>query len=135
MMTIDEQVECEQAVLTSREFKAVLERHYCVSDTSLVMVDIWNHVWVTPFREDEKYGAGNYPNQSDGGDGLIRWTAEDRAIQSTDVVLWYTMGHTHLPRPEDYPVMPTAYIAVNDLHGEVFCRAMDGKGFKPRSNG
>jgi primary-amine oxidase len=20
------------------------------------------------------------------------------------------MGHTHIPRPEDYPVMPTAYI-------------------------
>jgi len=69
-----------------------------------------NHVWVTPYREDERYGAGDYPNQSSGGDGLARWTEADRPIQSSDVVLWYTMGHTHLPRPEDYPVMPTAYI-------------------------
>jgi primary-amine oxidase len=69
-----------------------------------------NHVWVTPYREDERYGAGDYPNQSSGGDGLIRWTKEDRPIQSTDVVFWYTMGHTHVPRPEDYPVMPAAYI-------------------------
>lgn len=69
-----------------------------------------HHVWVTPYREDELYGAGDYPNQSVGGDGLIRWTEADRPIQSTDVVLWYTMGHTHIPRPEDYPVMPTAYI-------------------------
>jgi primary-amine oxidase len=68
------------------------------------------HVWVTPYREDEKYGAGDYPNQSGGGDGLIRWTEQDRPIENTDVVLWYTMGHTHLPRPEDYPVMPAAYI-------------------------
>jgi primary-amine oxidase len=68
------------------------------------------HVWVTPYRDDEKYGAGDYPNQSTGGDGLIRWTEQDRAIENTDVVLWYTMGHTHLPRPEDYPVMPAAYI-------------------------
>jgi primary-amine oxidase len=25
-------------------------------------------------------------------------------------VFWYTFGHTHIPRPEDYPVMPMAYI-------------------------
>ena len=25
-------------------------------------------------------------------------------------MFWYTFGHTHIPRPEDYPVMPTAYI-------------------------
>jgi primary-amine oxidase len=69
-----------------------------------------HHIWVTPFEEAEKYAAGNYPNQSHGGDGLIQWTAADRPIADTDVVLWYTFGHTHIPRPEDYPVMPTAYI-------------------------
>ncbi len=69
-----------------------------------------HHVWVTPFDESEKYAAGDYPNQSHGGDGLIQWTAQNRAIENTDVVFWYTFGHTHLPRPEDYPVMPTAYI-------------------------
>jgi primary-amine oxidase len=69
-----------------------------------------NHVWVTPYREEERHAAGNYPNQSQGGDGLGRWTEQDRPIANTDVVLWYTFGHTHLPRPEDYPVMPTAYI-------------------------
>jgi primary-amine oxidase len=68
------------------------------------------HVWVTPFREDERYGAGDYPNQSSGGDGLIRWTEQDRPIENTDVVFWYTFSHLHVPRPEDYPVMPTAYI-------------------------
>jgi primary-amine oxidase len=68
------------------------------------------HAWVTPFHESENYAAGDYPNQSIGGDGLIRWTEQDRPIENTDVVFWYTFGHTHLPRPEDYPVMPTAYI-------------------------
>jgi primary-amine oxidase len=68
------------------------------------------HVWVTPFREEERHAAGNYPNQSQGGDGLPRWTQEDRPIANTDIVLWYTFGHTHIARPEDYPVMPTAYI-------------------------
>lgn len=69
-----------------------------------------HHVWVTPFTSDERFAAGDYPNQSSGGDGLARWTAADRPIESTDVVFWYTFGHTHLPRPEDYPVMPAAYI-------------------------
>lgn len=69
-----------------------------------------HHVWVTPHNPEERYGAGDYPNQSRGGDGLSRWTEQDRPIEDVDVVLWYTFGHTHIPRPEDYPVMPTAYI-------------------------
>ncbi len=69
-----------------------------------------HHVWVTPYREEEKYAAGDFPNQSGGGAGLTEWTEADRAIAGTDVVFWYTFGHTHIPRPEDYPVMPTAYI-------------------------
>jgi primary-amine oxidase len=68
------------------------------------------HVWVTPCAEGERHAAGDYPNQSAGGDGLPRWTEQDRPLVDTDVVLWYTFGHTHLPRPEDYPVMPTAYL-------------------------
>lgn len=69
-----------------------------------------HHVWVTPHNADERYAAGDYPNQSSGGDGLSKWTEADRPTAGTDVVFWYTFGHTHIPRPEDYPVMPTAYI-------------------------
>ena len=69
-----------------------------------------HHVWVTPYRDNERYAAGDYPNQSSPGDGLIKWVEADRAIENADVVFWYTFGHTHIPRPEDYPVMPAAYI-------------------------
>ncbi|WP_153798997.1 primary-amine oxidase [Foetidibacter luteolus] len=69
-----------------------------------------NHFWVTPFNTKEFYGAGDYPNQHKGGDGLVKWTSADRNVADTDIVVWYTMGHTHIPRPEDYPVMPAAYI-------------------------
>jgi primary-amine oxidase len=68
-----------------------------------------HNLWVTPYRRDERRAAGNYPNQHEGGDGLPRWTAADRAIADTDVVLWYTFGVTHFVRPEDWPVMPVEY--------------------------
>ena len=64
------------------------------------------HLWVTPYDPAEMYAAGMYPYQSRGGDGLPKWTAADRPIDNRDVVLWYVMGITHNPRPEDWPVMP-----------------------------
>jgi primary-amine oxidase len=65
-----------------------------------------SQVWVTPYRSAEIYAGGDYPNQSPGGDGLVKWAAENRPIDNHDVVLWYSMGITHNPRPEDWPVMP-----------------------------
>jgi primary-amine oxidase len=65
-----------------------------------------HHIWVTPYAAGELYAAGDYPNQSRAGDGLPRWTKANRPIDSRDIVLWYTMGITHNPRPEDWPVMP-----------------------------
>jgi primary-amine oxidase len=64
------------------------------------------HVWVTPYNAAERYAAGDYPNQSKGGDGLVKWTAANRSVDNQDIVLWYTMGIMHNPRPEDWPVMP-----------------------------
>ena len=61
-------------------------------------------------QRPESHGAGDYPNQSHGGEGLVQWTEADRSVDNTDLVLWYTFGHTHIPRAEDYPIMPAAYI-------------------------
>ncbi|MDZ4721833.1 MAG: hypothetical protein SH847_25515, partial [Roseiflexaceae bacterium] len=69
-----------------------------------------NHLWVTPYAADEKYPTGDYPNQHPGGAGLPAWTAANRSITNTDIVVWYTMGAHHIPRPEDWPVMPCSYI-------------------------
>ncbi len=68
------------------------------------------HVWVTAFDENEKYAAGDYPNQHAGGAGLPEYVQADRSLEDTDVVLWYTFGAHHIPRPEDWPVMPAAMI-------------------------
>jgi len=64
------------------------------------------HLWVTPFAPGERFPAGEYPNQHPGGAGLPEWTRADRNIENTDIVVWYTLGSHHIPRPEDWPVMP-----------------------------
>ena len=68
-----------------------------------------HNVWVTPFDPDERRAAGDYPNQHGGGAGLPAWTARDRPIVDTDIVVWHSFGVTHVPRPEDWPVMPVEY--------------------------
>jgi primary-amine oxidase len=69
------------------------------------------HLWVTPYNPREFYATGNYPNQSKGGDGLPRWTQANRSIENTDIVLWYTLGNTHVVRPEEWPVLTTEWVS------------------------
>lgn len=67
---------------------------------------MYKHLWVTPHQSKEKFPAGDYPYQHAGGAGLPNWTKADRDVENTDVVLWYVFGTNHIPRTEDWPVMP-----------------------------
>ncbi len=65
-----------------------------------------HHLWVTRHDPEERYAAGDFVNQSAGGEGLPKWTADDASLMNADIVVWYTMGVTHMPRAEEWPVMP-----------------------------
>ena len=67
---------------------------------------MYKHLWVTKNNDSEKYPAGDYPFQHPGGAGLPEWTKANRNIENEDVVLWYVFGTNHIPRTEDWPVMP-----------------------------
>ncbi|MCU1463746.1 MAG: primary-amine oxidase [Acidimicrobiales bacterium] len=67
------------------------------------------NLWVTPYHPDERRPAGSHPNQHPGGAGLPEWTAHDRPIVDRPITLWHTFGVSHVPRPEDWPVMPVEY--------------------------
>jgi primary-amine oxidase len=67
------------------------------------------HLWVTRYDPAERYSAGDFVNQHPGGAGLPAWTAADRKVDGEDIVIWHTFGPTHIPRPEDWPVMPVDY--------------------------
>ncbi len=68
-----------------------------------------HQLWVTPYNPDEFYAAGVFPSASKGNEGLAIWTRANRPIQNRDIVAWYTMGFHHVPRAEDWPVMPVMW--------------------------
>ena len=68
-----------------------------------------HNLWVTPTTQSERYAAGDYPTQRNAGEGLPKFTANDRSLADTDLTVWHTFGLTHDVRVEDYPVMPTEY--------------------------
>lgn len=67
-----------------------------------------HHLWVTQHQPRELYAAGDYPNQSSGGDGLPQYADDNQPLVGQDVVVWYTMGLSHAARAEEWPVMPAA---------------------------
>ena len=62
-------------------------------------------LWVTPFDEEERWPCGDFVVQSREDRGLPVWTAQNRSIHDTDIVLWYVFGIHHITRPEEWPVM------------------------------
>ena len=68
-----------------------------------------HQLWVTPYDPKERYASGVYVSGSKGTDSLPAWVKQNRSIMNTDIVAWYTMAFHHVPRPEDWPQMPTMW--------------------------
>lgn len=81
-----------------------------------------HHFWATRYRPEEMNAAGTYPNQSRAGEGLPRWAADNESLVDQDVVVWYTLGVTHIPRPEEWPVMPVSHVGFKMIPAGFFTR-------------
>jgi primary-amine oxidase len=81
-----------------------------------------HHFWVTRYNAAEMNAAGAYPNQSSGGEGLPRWVGNNESLVNQDVVAWYTMGVTHIPRSEEWPVMPVTHVGFKLIPGGFFSK-------------
>ena len=66
-------------------------------------------LWVTRHHPKELYAAGAYPNLSRGGDGLPAYSGNGDQVVDTDLVVWFTVGFHHVPRVEDWPIMPVLW--------------------------
>jgi len=84
-------------------FPAMLDADSPVLERARV---IGHTLWITPYRAGERWPCGEFPTLAVTDSGLPVWTAQNRPIENTDVVLWYVFGIHHLTRPEDWPIMP-----------------------------
>ncbi|GFZ07840.1 copper amine oxidase family protein [Actinidia rufa] len=82
-----------------------------------------HNLWVTPYALNENFPGGEFPNQNPRvGEGLATWVKQNRSLEETDIILWYVFGITHVPRLEDWPVMPVEHIGFTlQPHGFFNC--------------
>ncbi|KOM40466.1 hypothetical protein LR48_Vigan04g066400 [Vigna angularis] len=70
-----------------------------------------HNFWVTTYSRNEMFPGGEFPNQNPRvSEGLATWVKQNRSLEETNIVLWYVFGITHVPRLEDWPVMPVEHI-------------------------
>jgi primary-amine oxidase len=83
----------------------------------------FHHFWVTPYRPGQIYAAGAYPNEAkpDDADTLDHY-ADGDSIYDKDIVVWYSLGMTHFPRVEDWPIMSSDRLVVTFRPDGFFAR-------------
>lgn len=69
-------------------------------------------IYVTRHSDSELYAGGKWTNQSRGGEGVRSWAARKDNLTGGDPVVWLQFGLQHVPRAEDFPVMPCETIRV-----------------------
>lgn len=68
-----------------------------------------NHaIHATRLHPRQQFAGGEYPNQIQFADNIETWANDNESIHQQDLVVWYTLGMTHIPRPEEFPIMPSA---------------------------
>ncbi|KDR85777.1 hypothetical protein GALMADRAFT_386616 [Galerina marginata CBS 339.88] len=80
-----------------------------------------NTVWVCRDVEAEDSGtvrmwpAGKYVPQTkeEPEDSVGSWVEGQKPVEDEDILVFVTVGTTHIPRPEDWPVMPVEHLTVS----------------------
>jgi len=75
-------------------------------------------LWVVKDVEGDAEGrmwpAGRYvPQTMDAPeDSVEKWASGEESIEDDDIVVFSTIGINHIPRPEDWPVMPVEHVTL-----------------------
>ncbi|KAI7465994.1 putative copper amine oxidase [Hortaea werneckii] len=71
------------------------------------------NIYAVKYRDGELFAGGKYTNQSRGGTGVRSWANRKENIIDDDLVVFVQFGINHIPRIEDFPVMPCEIIKVS----------------------
>ncbi|TGZ81241.1 hypothetical protein EX30DRAFT_363951 [Ascodesmis nigricans] len=83
--------------------------------------------YITAHRDEELYSGGRWTNQSRGGHGVRSWAnRNDDLITKSNPVVWVQFGINHIPRTEDWPVMPSESLRVRLVPVNFFVRNPGG---------
>ena len=72
-----------------------------------------HNIYVVKYHDWELYAAGQWTNQSRGGEGVRNWADRKEEIVDSDIVVYVQFGLQHIPRIEDFPVMPAEVMKVS----------------------
>ncbi|CAN9428671.1 unnamed protein product [Alternaria alternata] len=72
-----------------------------------------HNIYVVKHKDGELYAGGLYTNQSRGGSGVRSWAERNENVKDTDFVVYIQAGINHVPRIEDFPVMPCEIIKIH----------------------
>jgi len=100
-------------------------------------------LWVIKDVEDSKgsrmWPSGKYVPQTreEPEDSVGQWLKTDSLIENEDVLVYITVGTTHIPRPEDWPVMPVEHLRLAFKPNNFFREnpSMDVPGIKDSHSG
>jgi len=70
------------------------------------------NIYAVRYHDHELFAGGLYTNQSRGGTGVRSWADRKEGIVDEDLVVFVQFGINHVPRVEDFPVMPCEVIRV-----------------------
>ncbi|KAG9247482.1 copper amine oxidase [Calycina marina] len=72
-----------------------------------------HNIYVTSHQDKKLYAGGKYTNQSRGGTGVRSWAERKDNVLDDNLVVWVQFGINHVPRSEDFPVMPCEIVKLS----------------------
>ncbi|KAJ1709175.1 copper/topaquinone oxidase [Aspergillus flavus] len=70
-----------------------------------------HQLFLTKYNRRERYASSDFVNQSRTDTGVASWARREEDLDG-QVVMWHSFGTTHVPRTEDFPIMPIAKLHV-----------------------